>query len=681
MKGIRLAASLVTAAASHADGQLISEAPVTHGQWTGPYDLADAMDVENQNPIVREITHALLIPPTSPGGPSPYAGRLMFITDRLNENNPPLDPPGSGPWKDNPQPTYVWSPDAPTTVERVDLPNDAATDTFCSGHASLGTGQPIVVGGLNRVMGGGSQSPPYAHAANFILRTDLAVDTGPSKLRWDEVPVAGVPRWYTTVCTLPSGDVYALGHTGAPTPDHSRRRDVLLVDSSDVLASNWIGAIPNRPADEPCSLIDVNAFVNMSHYPRTHVLTSGELMWADGRTHVSGHASRFLPVDLGIATDCDPTAGGISGTTYDDYLWRLGQQALRPDCAGGGPGTVETFRQVGGQTVHFVTYTGAGGATSNEPRDYQDTVYMIGGSVIGQDDKACPCEDYAEDLVKRWTFEIDVDLDTTGVNWQWPREDQCNPQLPEYAHYPTRLKDPRVNHNSVILLDGTILVVGGVDDDPAINTQTADDPCPAPNPAGFGCLHRKTPELYKPPEIFPGIAETKWKKMAEQAAKRQYHSVAGLLPDGRVFSAGGTFQIMAGGQVIESSQQSVELYQPTYFFKGRRPTLSSPGPSWPDPFATNVVVGSTIAVNIGVAGDQPPERFAILRPASVTHAFDQNQRYVALNAHTFFPLGDGEWEVQITLPPTHNILPPGWCLITGIDSFGRPSPAKWIFVQ
>ena len=55
-----------------------------------------------------------------------------------------------------------------------------------------------------------------------------------------------------------------------------------------------------------------------------------------------------------------------------------------------------------------------------------------------------------------------------------------------------------------------------------------------------------------------------WTTMASLAVVRTYHSIALLLPDGRVLSAGG-----------EIGGASAEIYSPPYLFHGSRPTITS----------------------------------------------------------------------------------------------------------
>jgi hypothetical protein len=102
---------------------------------------------------------------------------------------------------------------------------------------------------------------------------------------------------------------------------------------------------------------------------------------------------------------------------------------------------------------------------------------------------------------------------------------------------------PRLWANTVLLADGTVLVVGGG------TTSYYGGPI-------------RTAEIYNP-------ATRTWTEMAAQTAPRMYHSTALLLPDGRVLSA---------GQSSGKYENTGEIFSPPYLFKGARPRISkAPG--------------------------------------------------------------------------------------------------------
>ncbi len=179
-----------------------------------------------------------------------------------------------------------------------------------------------------------------------------------------------------------------------------------------------------------------------------------------------------------------------------------------------------------------------------------------------------------------------------------------------------------------------VTVGGGVGKDPSLE-QWGGEPD-----------HKKV-ELWDP-------ATGTWSYGAAQQEFRTYHSTAVLLPDGRVVSAGDDYN---GG----FDQDTAEIYEPPYLFKGPRPVISS-GPQ----------VG-ILNQSLDVATPDPAavDHAALVAPGATTHANDMNQRYFAL---TTTP---GAGKVSMTLPG-QNAVPPGWYMLFLLSDAGVPSMAHWI---
>ena len=197
----------------------------------------------------------------------------------------------------------------------------------------------------------------------------------------------------------------------------------------------------------------------------------------------------------------------------------------------------------------------------------------------------------------------------------------------------------RTYHTMVLLPDGNVLVTNGGQTTNVIDAGTA----------------VRQAEMWSP-------ATQQFSKLASMVVARLYHSTALLLPDGRVLVSGG------GGfsDVNEPTDQlSAEIYSPPYLFNGARPTISSaPGTIQ---YATNFTVTTPDAVQIASA--------ALVRLGAVTHAFDQNQRYVPLT----FQRVTGALTVQS--PSSANLAPPGYYMLFIVNSTGVPSVASIIKVQ
>ncbi len=205
--------------------------------------------------------------------------------------------------------------------------------------------------------------------------------------------------------------------------------------------------------------------------------------------------------------------------------------------------------------------------------------------------------------------------------------DTSQPQ-PQWR-YTAPMNFPRIHANAVTLPDGQVLVVGG-------------------GAAGKYDGPVTAAELYDP------VAET-WTVMGSQQGGRMYHATALLLPDGRVLSAGQD----SGGYATMG-----EIFSPPYLFKGPRPTIASA------PSTTGY--GESFSFTSPQAGDLG--KVALIRPGSVTHTVDTDQRYVGLD---FTTSGD---TVTVTGPANGNIAPPGYYMLFAVDSAGVPSVAEWVHV-
>jgi hypothetical protein len=147
--------------------------------------------------------------------------------------------------------------------------------------------------------------------------------------------------------------------------------------------------------------------------------------------------------------------------------------------------------------------------------------------------------------------------------------------------------------------------------------------------------------------------------LASNAVVRVKHSTALLLPDGRVLLAG-------GGEVVGATDhRDAELFSPPYLFNpdgtpAARPQISST--------RSTTYYGQSFTVSTPDAASIA--KVAWVRLGSVTHAFDQNQRYVPL-AFTRTSTG-----VVVTPPASRNVAPPGHYMLFLLNTAGVPSVAK-----
>jgi hypothetical protein len=197
---------------------------------------------------------------------------------------------------------------------------------------------------------------------------------------------------------------------------------------------------------------------------------------------------------------------------------------------------------------------------------------------------------------------------------------------------------PRTNVNGVILPDGTVLAIGG---------QRNGKWAASPNPV-------LEPELFDP-------ASNRWTVLAPMTSPRQYHSIAVLLPDGRVLAAGGIDPTLGGAPARDL--RTVEIFSPPYLSSGSRPVISSVAAS--AAFASSLTIDSPDAGGITAV--------ALLRPAAVTHHTDAGQRYIRLRI-----LGRTGTSVTVRMPANGHVAPPGHYMLFLLNAAGVPSRAAWV---
>jgi hypothetical protein len=202
--------------------------------------------------------------------------------------------------------------------------------------------------------------------------------------------------------------------------------------------------------------------------------------------------------------------------------------------------------------------------------------------------------------------------------------------------------------NTVLLPDGSMATVGGGTNTLSAPGQWNADPS------------QKAIELYDP-------VTGKWTLGPSQLEFRAYHSTAVMLPDASILSAGDD----ENGVNLDSANQTGdgftsdtgEVYQPNYFFKGARPTITSA--------ADEIGAGDAFAV-------RTPDTITsavLMAPGATTHANDMSQRRVEVDVT---PSAGG---VTIDTPANRSILIPGYYMLFIMNANGVPSVAHWIKVD
>ncbi len=200
------------------------------------------------------------------------------------------------------------------------------------------------------------------------------------------------------------------------------------------------------------------------------------------------------------------------------------------------------------------------------------------------------------------------------------------------------MSQPRIQMNATLLPNGKLLLSGG-----SLNDEDT----------GTASLNA---------DLYDSVTNT-ISSAGANAVPRLYHSVSLLLPDGRVWIAGGNPQ-------RGTYDSSMEIYSPPYLFNPDGSLATRPAITTVTPvigYGTSFQVQTPDAANIASV--------VLMKNGAVTHAFDMDQRMVGLN----FSAGSGM--LNVTGPPAGNVAPPGYYMIFLINTAGVPSVAQFVQVS
>lgn len=243
-----------------------------------------------------------------------------------------------------------------------------------------------------------------------------------------------------------------------------------------------------------------------------------------------------------------------------------------------------------------------------------------------------------------------------GTNTEDPRQSWTFAGTREIA-------DRRFHANATILPTGEVFVSGGRSELGGSLEETA----------------VTQGEIYDP---FTG----EWRTVASTNVKRDYHSVALLMPDGRVWHAGTSID---GRQGLKLQKEEVDIYEPWYYDETRPVIHSMTGPE--DPVYPDApMMHPHDRVTVAVDHSRDIEKFALVRAGSATHAFNPDQRYIELEKLRRAPIvvqppdlpaGVRRRVVILKSPPSSSIAPPGNYMLFAIDDRGVPSVGRFIRID
>jgi hypothetical protein len=210
------------------------------------------------------------------------------------------------------------------------------------------------------------------------------------------------------------------------------------------------------------------------------------------------------------------------------------------------------------------------------------------------------------------------------------------------------MAEPRRQHNMTMLPNGEVIITGGT--------------------KGNGFNDNANPVMFAESwdSNNPNLG---FKKLPEMTVRRLYHSIALLLPDGRVLSSGGA------GACNKNEPKDIaiygpcnhpdaEIYTPAYLFNpngtlATRPVITSA--------PTEITYGGPITFST----DTDIAKATLIKLSSVTHSQNFDQRIYDLP-----PLQKAGLSYTAMAPTDTNTYAPGYYMLFGLNAAGVPSKAK-----
>lgn len=504
-------------------------------------------------------------------------------------------------------------------------------DLFCCGHALAGDGRLLVIGGTH-VFGLSDQAEGGFHHGHWPgLDTTFLFD--PLALCWVEADRMPPPpdegaytggRWYPTAVTLPSGDVLAMsGHPDVGDVRHNNNTPGVFRAGCPRGAQWCVFHLP-----DPAFELGVEQSVGHEsmltdradrEYPRAHLIPGGAVFCP------TPLAPRFGPAATQMQV-IDPVTGGRAFVGLSPAVPQL-------------PNTPS----LEGAEGIYNDYFGTSVLLPLLPEEnYRARVLLFGG-------------------VRAWL--VDLSAVTAALrdgSIQW---NSTNPgTLAHAVPAPARTLVGRLGRapirrhaHAVILPTGQVFFTGGIDPEPT-------SPNENPDQDRWAVLDG---EMYGAAQHgHPAVEAWAWTNISAAdsgtpVVPRNYHSVALLMPDGRVWTAGSSKD--HGAQ----HEPRMQVFEPWYVGE-QRPAITQ----------ADEVIHYQRNFTLGIRHDRPIARVALVRCGSVTHGFNSDQRYVGLSF-----VASGASHLVATAPPGGDVAPPGTYLVFAIDDRGVPSEGRFVSLK
>lgn len=181
-----------------------------------------------------------------------------------------------------------------------------------------------------------------------------------------------------------------------------------------------------------------------------------------------------------------------------------------------------------------------------------------------------------------------------------------------------------------------------------------------------------------------------WNFTATAHRPRTYHNTAGVvLPDGRVVSSGhrpipkdysgrpdedSNFHnvLSPEGTYQHGRDLMWEIYKPGYLFDNNGNPSSRPVLDPAD--KSRFTYGEKACLKVTKTNPNNVVSAQLLRPVAATHVDQHEQRLVVLGTVASCAGGSG---IEVVMPPSGNVAPPGWYMLIGLEFNANPTNGAW----
>ena len=439
-------------------------------------------------------------------------------------------------------------------------------------------------------------------------------------------------HWYPTLLPLADGRIAAISGWS------SEQNTTGGVPVSSRM-STWVEIYDwTRPVDSAWQAVDIKNLPNspftdrrgLDHYPRIHALQDGRFLIAGDG---SGGGSKDIRESYFMTIAPGVTAGAVPNISFEMAAERASPRRIYGTAVVDPNSPRGDVLLIGGQLATEVAMIGP----TNPPQDLAE-------AVTSQMERFTPPT--AENPLGRWEV------------------------VPDFIG--DRPTDARSNHYALLLPTKQLLIMGG----------------------GRYRFYRPNfqPLLLTPDASAPGGYQRV--AMNPGTQPRLYHNTALLLPDGRIFVAGGNASYAArhrgflGGDTVRLNTRietgmipldyvedgtyaiPAEIYQTEFFYP---PYLFSPGPR-PEITAAPTTITYGASHTLSVSHMTPTASLVLIKLGAVTHGWDQGQRLADLDFSQ--DLASGEVTFEAPTASDRHLSPPAYYMIFYVNGVGYPSVAK-----